>query len=136
MGTGQFVDDITLPGMIYAKALRSKYPRAMVNKINIEKALAHEDCVTVLTAKDVPNNKCGHLKKDWDVLIPEGTVTHYIGDALALVATHHKETLDAVIDLIEVDYTELPPVTSPMEALKKDAAACSLQRKPSHKRSL
>ena len=70
LGTGQFVDDITLPGMIYAKALRSKYPRAMVNKINIEKALAHEDCVTVLTAKDVPNNKCGHLKKDWDVLIP------------------------------------------------------------------
>lgn len=121
LGTGQFVDDITLPGMIYAKALRSKYPRAMVNKINIEKALAHEDCVTVLTAKDVPNNKCGHLKKDWDVLIPEGTVTHYIGDALALVATYHKETLDAVIDLIEVDYTELPPVTSPMEALKKDA---------------
>ena len=121
LGTGQFVDDITLPGMIYAKALRSKYPRAIVNKINIEKALAHEDCVTVLTAKDVPNNKCGHLKKDWDVLIPEGTVTHYIGDALALVATCHKETLDEVIDLIEVDYTELPPVTSPAEAMKKDA---------------
>ena len=38
---------------------------------------------------------------------------------LALVATYHKETLDAVIDLIEVDYTELPPVTSPMEALER-----------------
>lgn len=121
LGTGIYVDDIELPGMIYAKALRSRYPRAMVNKIDISKALAHEDCVTVLTAKDVPNNKCGHIKKDWDVLIPEGTCTHYIGDALALVATYHKETLDEVISLIDVDYTELPPVTNPVEALKDES---------------
>ena len=121
LGTGLYVDDIVLPGMIYAKALRSRYPRAMVNKIDISRALAHEDCVTVLTAKDVPNNKCGHIKKDWDVLIPEGTCTHYIGDALALVATYHKETLDEVLELIEVDYTELPPVTDPVEALKDGA---------------
>ena len=121
LGTGLYVDDIVLPGMIYAKALRSRYPRAMVNKIDISKALAHEDCVTVLTAKDVPNNKCGHIKKDWDVLIPEGTWTHYIGDALALVATKHKETLDEVLSLIEVDYTELEPVTDPVAALRSDS---------------
>ena len=120
-GEGQFVDDIVLPGMIYAKALRSQYPRAIVNKLDISRALAHEDCVTVLTARDVPNNKCGHIKKDWDVLIPEGTVTHYIGDALALVATYHKETLDEVLSLIDVEYTELTPVTDPVEALKPDA---------------
>ena len=121
LGTGVYVDDIILPGMIYAKALRSRYPRALVNKIDISRALAHEDCVTVLTAKDVPNNKCGHIKKDWDVLIPEGTCTHYIGDALALVATYHKETLDEVLGLIDVDYTELEPVTDPVEALKEGA---------------
>lgn len=120
-GEGIFVDDVILPGMIYAKALRSKYPRAMVDKIDISKALAHEDCVTVLTAKDVPNNKCGHIKKDWDVIIPEGTITHYIGDALALGASYHKETLDEILDLIEVEYTVLEPVTDPVRALAEGA---------------
>ncbi len=121
LGTGEFVDDIVVPGMIYAKALRSKYPRAIVNKIDISKALAHPDCVRILTEKDVPNKKIGHLVMDWDVMIGEGGTTRYIGDALALVATNHKETLDEVISLIEVDYTELIPVTSPTDALKADA---------------
>ncbi|WP_426348616.1 selenium-dependent xanthine dehydrogenase [Alloiococcus sp. CFN-8] len=121
LGTGVYVDDIILPGMLYAKALRSKYPRAKVNKIDISKALLHEDCVKILTAKDVPNNVIGHLVQDWDVMIPEGEITRYVGDALALVATNHKETLDEVLALIEVDYTELTPVTNPADALKADA---------------
>ncbi|MBN1038084.1 selenium-dependent xanthine dehydrogenase [Clostridium sp. ZS1] len=121
LGTGIFVDDIQLPGMVYAKALRSKYPRARVNKIDLTKALQHEDVVKILLAKDVPNNKIGHLVQDWDVMIAEGHITRYIGDALALIATNHKETLDEVINLIEVDYTELTAVTSPTDALKGDA---------------
>lgn len=116
LGTGIFVDDVQLPGMIYAKALRSKYPRARVNKIDLTQALKHEDVVKILIAKDVPNNKIGHLVQDWDVMIAEGDITRYIGDALALIATNHKETLDEVINLIEVDYTELPAVTSPTDA--------------------
>lgn len=121
LGTGEFVDDIVVPGMIYAKALRSKYPRAVVNRIDISKALAHPDCVRILTEKDVPHKKIGHLVMDWDVMIGEGGTTRYIGDALALVATYHKENLDEVLSLIEVDYTELTPVTSPTDALKGDA---------------
>ncbi len=121
LGTGEFVDDIVVPGMIYAKALRSQYPRAVVNRIDISKALAHPDCVRILTEKDVPHKKVGHLVMDWDVMIGEGGTTRYIGDALALVATYHKETLDEVLSLIEVNYTELTPVTSPTDALKGDA---------------
>ncbi len=122
LGTGIYVDDIILPGMLYAKALRSKYPRARINKIDISKAILHEDCVKILTSKDVPNNVIGHLVQDWDVMIPKGEVTRYVGDALALVATNHKETLDEVLALIEVDYTELIPVSNPSDALKADAS--------------
>jgi selenium-dependent xanthine dehydrogenase len=120
-GTGIFVDDMVLPGMLYARAVRTKYPRAVVNTIDISQAKAHPDCATVLTAKDVPFNKTGHLKVDWDVMIAEGDTTRYIGDALALVATYHKETLDEVCALVEVDYTVLEPVTSPTDALRADA---------------
>jgi len=120
-GTGEFVDDITLEGMLYAKALRSQYPRAKINKVDISKALAHKDCVTVLTAEDVPNNQCGHIVRDWDVLMPIGAVTRYIGDAIVLVVTEHKDTLDEVLALVEVDYTPLEPVTNPIDALKEGA---------------
>jgi selenium-dependent xanthine dehydrogenase len=121
LGTGEFVDDIVVPGMIYAKAVRAMYPRAIVNKIDLSKALEHPEVVKILTASDVPHNKIGHLVQDWDVMIAEGDITRYIGDALALVATRNKESLDEVIQLIEVDYTVLEPVTSPTDALKADA---------------
>jgi selenium-dependent xanthine dehydrogenase len=120
-GTGVFVDDIELHGMIYAKTVRSKYPRAIVNKIDISKAEAHPDCVKVLLSKDVPNNVIGHIKQDWDVMIAEGGTTRYVGDSLALVATYHKDKLDEVCQLVKVEYTKLEPVTCPTDALKGDA---------------
>ena len=121
LGTGKYVDDITVEGMVYAKALRSKYPRAIVKDINLEKALAHKDVVKILTAEDVPFNKTGHIKPDWDVMIAKGDTTRYIGDAICLVVTNQKETLDEVLSLIEVDYEVLEPITDPLEALKEDA---------------
>ena len=121
LGTGEYVDDITVEGMVYAKALRSKYPRAIVKDINLEKALSHKDVVKILTAEDVPFNKTGHIKPDWDVMIAKGDTTRYIGDAICLVVTNHKETLDEVLSLIEVDYEVLEPITDPLEALKEDA---------------
>lgn len=120
-GTGLYADDLTFDGMLYAKAVRSAYPRARINKIDISKALAHPDCVRILLHKDVPNNKIGHVKQDWDVMIPEGGITRYVGDCLALVAVTKKDKLDEVVNLVEVDYTELTPVTSPQDALRPDA---------------
>lgn len=120
-GEGLYADDIELPGMIYAKALRSRYPRATVLKIDIEKALAHPDCVTVLTAKDVPFNKTGHIIPDWDVLIAEGDDTRYVGDAIVLAASEKKETLDEILALVDVEYKELTPLTTPYMALEEGA---------------
>ena len=116
-GEGKYVDDLVLPGMLYAKALRSPYPRCFVNRIDYTKAAAHPDCVAVITAKDVPNNVGGHIFPDYPPMIGEGEETRYIGDALALVVTNHKETLDEVIALIELDVEERKPVTNPKEAL-------------------
>ncbi|NLZ95234.1 MAG: selenium-dependent xanthine dehydrogenase, partial [Bacteroidales bacterium] len=121
LGTGKYVDGITVEGMIYAKALRSKYPRAIVKDIRLDKALAHPDCVRILTAEDVPFNKTGHLVPDWDVLIAKGDTTRYIGDAIVLAASTKKETLDKILSLVEVDYEELTPLTNPLEAMKEDA---------------
>lgn len=121
LATGKFPDDYQFDDMVYGEALRSKYPRARVDKIDISKALEHPDCITVLTADDVPNNKIGHIIEDWDVMIREGDITHYVGDAIALAVATKKESLPDILDRIEVEYTELTPVLDPFEAMKPDA---------------
>lgn len=120
-GSGIFADDIYLPDMLYGKCLYSKYPRALVNRIDVKKARKHPDCVRILLKEDVPCNKIGHIKQDWDVMRGVGDVTRYVGDALALVVSKRQESLQEILDLIEADLTELVPVTSPYEALRGDA---------------
>lgn len=124
LGTGIYVDDLEIDGMIYGGAVRTKYPRARVLSINTEKAKALPGVVSVLTAKDVPgSNKVGHLKHDWDAMIPEGDITRYMGDAIALVAAETPEILAQAKELVEVEYEVLKPLTCPEEALKPDAPA-------------
>ena len=96
LGTGLYTDDIRLEGMVHATALRSAYPRAVVEALDVSRARAHPDCLAVLTAADVPENVIGHLVDDWDVLVAEGATTRYVGDALALVVCAHERSLDEV----------------------------------------
>ena len=121
-GTGQYPDDVYLDGMIYGSAVRSQYPRARVLAIHKEEAEALPGVVCVLTAADVPgSNKVGHLKKDWDTMIAVGNITHYLGDAICLVAAETPEILAQAKALIRVEYEELPMVRSPREAMLPDA---------------
>lgn len=122
LGTGIYPDDIYLEGMTHAVALRSKYPRAIVNKIDTSLALKEEGVIRVLTAKDVTGNKTvGHIIKDWDAFIAEGETTHFLGDVIALVVAETREEAERATRLIKVDYTPLEAVDSPISA-KRDGA--------------
>ncbi|MEG0133603.1 MAG: selenium-dependent xanthine dehydrogenase [Clostridium sp.] len=114
LGTGLYVDDMKVQELAYGSALRTKYPRALVQAINIEKALKHSDTLGILTSKDIPGNRyIGHLAKDWPALIGVGEETRYVGDAIALVASKSKGSLKEILSLIEVKYKELTPIISP-----------------------
>ena len=122
-GTGLYPDDVYLDGMIYGSAVRSLYPRARIKAIRTEKAKALPGVVAVFTADDIPGkNKVGHLMKDWDTMIPIGGITHYLGDAIALVAAEDPDTLQKAKSLVEIDYEELDPITSIDEARAEGAA--------------
>lgn len=122
LGTGGYPDDVYLDGMIYASAVRSKYPRARVLAIHTEKARELQGVVGVFTANDIPGDiKVGHLKQDWDALIPVGGMTHYLGDAICLVAAESMEVLEEAKSLVEVDYEVQDGVFDPFEALKEGA---------------
>ena len=121
-GTGVYPDDVYMDGMLYASAVRSAYPRARVLAIHTEEAKALPGVAGVFTAADIPgSNKVGHLKKDWDTMIAVGDVTHYLGDAVCVVAAEDAETLAKAKALVKVDYEELPMVRSPQEAMAEGA---------------
>lgn len=124
LGTGEYCDDVELPDMIHASAVRAEYPRARVLAIHTEEAKALEGVVCVLTAADIPGSvKVGHLKQDWDAMIPVGECTRYLGDAIAIVAAETPEILEQAKKLVKVDYEVLTPITSPKEALAFGAPA-------------
>jgi selenium-dependent xanthine dehydrogenase len=122
LGTGEFVDDMKVPGMIYGAVLRAKYPRALVKKIDISAAQACPGVEAVLTAKDVPGEQLlGHVVHDWPVMIAEGEETRYVGDSLAVLAATTKETARKALELIRVEYEELSPMLSPETAMAEGA---------------
>ncbi|MGC4019112.1 MAG: selenium-dependent xanthine dehydrogenase [Muricomes sp.] len=121
LGTGQYVDDVLMDDMVYASAVRTKYPRARVLKIDASKALALPGVLDVLKAEDVPNNKVGHIQQDWDVMIAEGDITRSMGDAICLVIAETEEILDQAKKLVNIEYEELEPVRNIHEAKAEGA---------------
>ncbi len=122
LGYGEYVDDMEIESVVVASAVRSAYPRALVKEINVEEAKAYPGVIDVFTAKDIPGSvKVGHLKQDWDTMIPVGSCTRYVGDAVALVVAETKEALEQGKKLVKVEYEELTCITNPYEAMKEDA---------------
>lgn len=121
-GYGKYPDDYYLEGMCCGSALRSKYPRARILSIDTSKAKELPGVIGVFTAEDIPGqNKIGHIKHDQYTMIPVGGLTHYLGDAIALVAAEDMETVEKAKKLIRVEYEVLPAVRSPEEAAAPDA---------------
>lgn len=122
LGTGKYPDDYYPDGMLYGGVLRSRYARARVKKIDTSRAAALPGVVGIYTAEDIPGeNLIGHIKHDQYTLIPEGGLTHYLGDAVALIAAEDAQTLEKAKKLIQVDYEVLPAVHNIREAGAENA---------------
>jgi len=129
-GNTVYADDFSLPGMLHAKVLRSKYPAAKILAIDTSKAEALPGVHAVLTSKDVPNNNLrAKFGQSTDVgsnfeglyrVLAEEKV-RFMGEAVALVAAESLGIAEEALDLIEVDYEPLPGVFDPIEALKPGA---------------
>lgn len=121
-GEAKYADDYYMENMLAGSALRSEYPRARVLSIDTSEAEKLDGVVCIMTAADIPGTKkVGHLKRDWDVMVPVGGITHYLGDAIALIAAETAEILEQAKKLIKVEYAPLEGVFSPNEAMKDNA---------------
>jgi len=118
VGARPFIDDMRVSGMLHAALTLAKHARAEVRRIDKTKALAVPGVEAVLTAGDVPGElRVGLIHKDWPVFIPEGGVTSYLGDVLALVVAQDRETARRAARLVDVDYRVLRPITDPVAAI-------------------
>jgi len=119
-GAAQYAADLSFPGMLYAKVLRSRYPHARLLGIHTDAACAQPGVVRVLTAADVPGvRNHGVIRPDWPVLAYDQV--RYVGDAVAVVVAESEELAAQALELIQVDYEPLPVVDSPEAALAPDA---------------
>lgn len=121
-GEAKYADDYYMENMLAGSALRSEYPKARVLSIDTSEAEKLDGVVCIMTAADIPGTKkVGHLKRDWDVMVPVGGITHYLGDAIALIAAETSEIIEQAKKLIKVEYEPLEGVFSPNEAMKDNA---------------
>ncbi|HEY7975340.1 MAG TPA: molybdopterin cofactor-binding domain-containing protein, partial [Ktedonobacterales bacterium] len=129
-GDGMFTDDFKLPGMLQMTVLRSPYAHARIVRIDTTKARALPGVRAVYTAKDLEGMvgpmPCAWLIPEADLKVPVYTAlasdkTRFVGDGVAVVVADDSYIADDALDLIEVEYEELPAVTNQEEALKPGA---------------
>jgi len=119
---GAFVypSDLSLPGMLHVKVLRSDRPYALVKSIEIDNALSSPGVVCVLTARDVPGyNRFGLVTADQPVLCSD--IVRFCGDAVAIIAAETEAEARSALTKINVVYVDLPALLDPRKALNPDA---------------
>ena len=121
-GTMCFGADFTLPGALYGKVLRSPIPHGRIAKIDTSKARRLPGVAAVIAGPelDLPLFTARGQRIDDDRVMVKDKV-HYIGDEVAAVAAVDEETALEAIKLIEVEYSELPALFSPEEAMQPGA---------------
>ncbi len=138
-GTSQYVDDITLPGMLYAAFVRSTYPHAIIRKIDPAPALALPGVVAVITAADLGRWLKGAVQlgggegegeasaqQEGQAGPPQHELlavdrVRYVGQPIAVVlATERYRAYDAA-EAVVVEYEPLPAVVDPEQAMQDGA---------------
>ncbi|MBN6189029.1 molybdopterin-dependent oxidoreductase [Aneurinibacillus sp. BA2021] len=129
-GNGNFIDDIKLPGMLYASILRSSHAHARIARIDSSQAVAHPGVVAVYTGKDLAG-KMKSIPTSW--YIPGSNLKAkdrnplavdkvlYVGEGVAMVIAEDRYTAHDALELVKVEYEELAPVTNQEKALAEGA---------------
>ena len=120
-GKAVYAADISLPGMLWGKVLRSPHPYARIVSIDTAQAKALPGVHAVVTGEDLPETMIGRRMVDMPVLA-QGVV-RFVGEKVAAVAAVDPETADEALLLIDIEYEELTPVFDAEEAMGPGAPA-------------
>jgi len=129
-GQARFVDDLTLPGMVWMVVVRSPHAHARIRSVDTSKAQAAEGVIAAFSGQDLADEWGAPLPMAWPVTEDINNPPHwplardkarYVGDGVAVVVAETRALAKDAAELVEVDYEVLPAVTD-VEAALDDAA--------------
>ncbi|WP_338727461.1 xanthine dehydrogenase family protein molybdopterin-binding subunit [Haladaptatus sp. DJG-WS-42] len=120
-GHGTYVDDISLPGMLHGRFVRSQYAHARVTAVDTSEVAAMDGVVLVWTAADIDPyvERFGVQVRDEEALVTD--IARYVGDEIALVVAEDRNTAIEAADRVRVEYEKLDVVTTAEDALAEGA---------------
>lgn len=118
-GKSIYAADVSLPGMLWGKVLRSPFPHARIDSIDTLAAKAVPGVRAVITGADLTDSLVGRRLRDMPVLARD--VVRFVGEKVAAVAADTEEAAEEALLLIDVEYEELPAVFDAHGAMEPTA---------------
>ncbi len=121
-GRARYVEDLVMPGLLYASVLRSPHPHARLLALATDHAARMPGVVRILTAADIPGiNGFPSYSQQEPVLTPAGQIVRMIGAPVALIVAETPQDGEAALKNIEATYEILPHTVDMKEALHPEA---------------
>jgi carbon-monoxide dehydrogenase large subunit len=129
-GQARFVDDLTLPGMVWMHVVRSPFAHARIKGVDVSKALRVPGVIAAFSGADLVTEWAAGLPFVWpiteDIKTPvrwplTTDKARHVGDAVAVIVAETRAASSDGAEAVQVDYEELPAVTDVEEALKDGA---------------
>ena len=122
-GQVEFIDNVTLPGMLHCAILRSPIAHAKIESIDVEEALKLPGVVAVCTGEDAVrwSHPCVTMPEGWGGLCLADRKVRFVGEPVAAVAATSRYIAEDALELIDVDYEPLEVVMDPVKALEDDS---------------
>lgn len=118
-GRARYTGDCAVPGMLFGAVLRSPYPHARILQVDVSRARQAPGVHVALSGRELGERLYGRSVVDVPVLAVDRV--RYVGEPVAAVAAENPQAAEAALDLIEVEYAELPAVFDPFAAMQPDA---------------
>ena len=121
-GEVEFIDNVSLPGMLHCAILRSPIAHGKIESINIEEALALPGVIAIVTGDDAV--KWSHppmtMPEGWGDLPLAAHKVRFVGEPVAAVAATSRYIAEDALELIDVDYEPIEVVSDPFKAVQND----------------
>jgi CO/xanthine dehydrogenase Mo-binding subunit len=118
-GKARYALDVTLPGMLWVKVLRSPIAYGRIKRVDTSHAAALPGVSVILTGRDLTGVKIG--KKIIDMPVLADGVVRYVGEKVAAVAAETEAAAEQAVELIDVEYEALAAVMDPLAAAEPSA---------------
>jgi carbon-monoxide dehydrogenase large subunit len=129
-GLARYVDDISLPGMVWMAVVRSPYAHAHIRGVDVAGALAHRDVIAAFSGAELADEWQASLPCAWLPTEDTNQPNHrplavdkarHVGDGVAVVVAESREGARDASELVQVDYEPLPAVVDSERALADDS---------------